>query len=583
MNYRVVNGNNRVEKSQIGGFWILLFAFGMVGKSYAQTYNNFHSQSNQVLWIGYWKFRAGDSTNWANPKYAYQHWKLLRLKKRTIINKHQGVFWLKTKVHFTKNAQNNPIVLHHYMFNAASEVYWDGVNINKNGKVGHNLGTEQSGSYTMMSTIPDSLLKAGIHQLSVRVSNFHYPGRSLFGRPNIGTALSMQQKENQWILEHTLMTTVLGLTILFCALLFFGLAKNFSLLFFIGFCLIQMLELLLGFYGVYQNIDIGIYNTLLDVLNVVKTIDGFCLVGYIVFEFQIGQKRHWLTGAFVVSVITSIGAFYHLSLIWLMTTGVLLVAIWHKKYLAMAVLGGVIGWVLFTYGYVAWGYFYGLIILMLSMIITSILQMYRGVKAQHQMELRTSRLENQLLKKNIQPHFLMNSLISLQQLIHEDPFKAEEMIDELAIEFHVFSRVAEKKLISMKDELKLCQAHLRIMEFRKGATFLLETINITGEEEVPPAIFHTLIENGITHGYGNKQKGYFVLEKSTFRNQIRYRLFNDGETDSDAYQTEEQTIGSGTGMKYVQARLSESYGARWEMNFGKVTGGWETIIEIPKP
>lgn len=131
MNYRVVNGNKRFERSQIRGFLILFFIFGIIGKSNAQTYNNFHSQANQVLWVGYWKFCAGDSINWADQKYVYQHWQLLRLKKRTIINKHQGVFWLKTRVEFVKSAQNKPIVLHHYMFNAASEVYWDGVNINK--------------------------------------------------------------------------------------------------------------------------------------------------------------------------------------------------------------------------------------------------------------------------------------------------------------------------------------------------------------------------------------------------------------------------------------------------------------------
>jgi len=215
------------------------------------------------------------------------------------------------------------------------------------------------------------------------------------------------------------------------------------------------------------------------------------------------------------------------------------------------------------------------------MIVVSILQIHRRVKQQHQIELRTSRLENQLLKKNIQPHFLMNSLISLQQIIHEDPFKAEDMIDELASEFQVFSRVAEKKLIAMKDELKLCRAHLRIMEYRKGASFTLETINITGEERIPPAIFHTLVENGITHGYGLKNKGRFVLEKSLNNKQIIYRLYNDGEMNPDSKGAQKQLIGSGTGIKYIQARLSESYGNNWRMDYGQVDRGWETTIRLP--
>ena len=558
--------------------WSICLLFFVMGKAQSQATNVL--QTKQLLWLAGWKFHAGDSLHWSKPAYQYQHWEHLRLNKRLILNKHTGTFWLKTNVQLTGQSLES-LVFHYYLFNAACEIYWDGAYIDRNGTIGTDVQSEKTGNYTGMFPIPTTLLTPGIHEISIRVSNYHFPNRSLFGRPNIGTTLMMQQKNNQWVLEHTLITTVLGLTILFCVLLFFGLAKNLSLLCFIGFCVVQMLELLLKFYGVYQNINIGLYNTLLDILQLIKILDGFFLVGYLVLEFQINPLKYWLSGALLISVFNHWWAFDHFSILWLMAGVIVTMAIAQKKYLAFVILIGLIGWGFFAYGYPVWGYFWGLVILMASMIVVSILQIYRRAQQQHQIELRTSRLENQLLKKNIQPHFLMNSLISLQQIIHEDPFKAEDMINELASEFQVFSRVAEKKLIAMKDELKLCRAHLRIMEYRKGASFVLETINITGEERIPPAIFHTLVENGITHGYGLKNQGRFILEKSLHKKQIVYRLYNDGEMSPNQKATQKQLIGSGTGIKYIQARLNESYGKKWQMNYGEVDEGWETTIVLP--
>ena len=63
----------------------------------------------------------------------------------------------------------------------------------------------------------------------------------------------------------------------------------------------------------------------------------------------------------------------------------------------------------------------------------------------------------------------------------------------------------------MEEELSMCRAHLQIMGFRKHACFELKTEGIEGTEKIPPAIFHTLIENGLTHGYAERDQGLFIL------------------------------------------------------------------------
>ncbi|MEL6968588.1 MAG: hypothetical protein AAFO02_00355 [Bacteroidota bacterium] len=59
----------------------------------------------------------------------------------------------------------------------------------------------------------------------------------------------------------------------------------------------------------------------------------------------------------------------------------------------------------------------------------------------------------------------------------------------------------------------LGRKYLAIMGFRREAKFQLLTDGISGEEQIPPAVFHTLIENGLTHGFADRKEGTFAYIK----------------------------------------------------------------------
>jgi LytS/YehU family sensor histidine kinase len=92
---------------------------------------------------------------------------------------------------------------------------------------------------------------------------------------------------------------------------------------------------------------------------------------------------------------------------------------------------------------------------------------------------------------------------------------------------------------------------------------------------VPPMIFHTLIENGLTHGYENKLQGTFTLQRKKNSNCVQYILSNDGDFNSG-----ESKDSSGFGLRYIKNRLEESYPDRWDIISRKQAQGWETTIEI---
>jgi LytS/YehU family sensor histidine kinase len=87
--------------------------------------------------------------------------------------------------------------------------------------------------------------------------------------------------------------------------------------------------------------------------------------------------------------------------------------------------------------------------------------------------LRSSRLKLQLLKKSIQPHFLMNSIASAIDWIEEHPASGVELLLALSEEFRILLDSADENLIPLERELALCQTHLTVMGFRKLASYEL--------------------------------------------------------------------------------------------------------------
>jgi LytS/YehU family sensor histidine kinase len=113
------------------------------------------------------------------------------------------------------------------------------------------------------------------------------------------------------------------------------------------------------------------------------------------------------------------------------------------------------------------------------------------------------------------------------------------------------------------------------MNYRKRGQFNFITEGINEEDKIPPMIIHTLIENGMTHGYENKNTGYFKLIRKEFPGGIQYSLFNDSHLVNSEFK-------EGTGYKYIRARLEESYMDKWKLDYKPVENGWEVIFEIHK-
>lgn len=117
-------------------------------------------------------------------------------------------------------------------------------------------------------------------------------------------------------------------------------------------------------------------------------------------------------------------------------------------------------------------------------------------------QLRTVNAEtvNQLLRQQIQPHFLFNALNVLKSLIRKYPDTAEEYLISLSDFLRASVNQNKKVLVSLAEELKICHDYMEMQKIRFGNALNYE-VNITDTESghLPVFSLQPLLENAIKH------------------------------------------------------------------------------------
>jgi LytS/YehU family sensor histidine kinase len=168
----------------------------------------------------------------------------------------------------------------------------------------------------------------------------------------------------------------------------------------------------------------------------------------------------------------------------------------------------------------------------------------------------------------------LNSLTALTEWVESEPAVGVKMIEALAEEFRSIASMTGATTVTIAQELELCRQHLKVMGLRKNQPFELRADNVHLDARIPPAIFHTLIENALTHNHYT-DGAVFVLEDALLgRDRRIYRL-------RTPLMRVPSTASAGTGHRYVEARLRDVFGERWRFSSGPQSGEWIDTLEVP--
>lgn len=162
----------------------------------------------------------------------------------------------------------------------------------------------------------------------------------------------------------------------------------------------------------------------------------------------------------------------------------------------------------------------------------------------------------QALQSRIRPHFLFNSMNIIASLIHVDPDKAEQAVEDLSELFRASLRAEGE--VGLNEELELCQHYINIEKFRLGDRLQVEwQINAVPEQvRIPALTLQPLIENAIYHGVEPR------FEPSTVRITVDYdsRDVSIIITNPVAPPTATPARGNRMAINNIRQRLQAHYG-----------------------
>lgn len=162
------------------------------------------------------------------------------------------------------------------------------------------------------------------------------------------------------------------------------------------------------------------------------------------------------------------------------------------------------------------------------------------------------------LRQQLQPHFLFNSLNSINALIGTRPAEARVMVQQLSSFLRSTLKKDEGQWVLLKEELEQLELYLAIEKVRFGNRLqtIVETETISLEMKLPALLLQPLVENAIKFGlYGTVGETTIEVHASVINGQLVIAIINPFDNDSIPDEK-----GTGFGLSSVKRRLYLLFG-----------------------
>lgn len=518
-------------------------------------------------------YKKGDHPSWAVESLKDDDWSDSKPESK-------GIYWIRAAFDLSNHRfpdRRKELVI---SVLGAYEVYFEGVLIGKNGQLSSNAKEEIPGHLDQKFILPDSLSTKGKITLALRVSDH-------LGNP-AHHQISLRIDSYNEFYKYGIVLSLLLYTL---AGMFLTVALYYSFLFFVShrrtgyflfgmFCFVLFVLIIMTYSRYYWPYLYTQYGLWLMISSLLSLCAAILLPIFLIDNFQIPDKI-WIIGISTFIVVTAYFVFIAdetapLFFSVMISTFLTIWAIFKRRSGSWEALTGLL---IFLTGmmYFDLSIFVGFGILVIANLFSLAVIQRKERRDYEASLLRSGRLKLELLKKNLKPHFLMNSLTNIISLIENEPKTSIRLIEALSEEFYSLNEMTDKKLVSLNQEIKLCESHLEVMGIRNDVAYQFKKEVDSLDIMLPPAILHTLIENGVTHCRPVNGEVVFdltVKERDTITS-VQLKVMGTLNEESDPKE--------GTGMAYIRSRLEESFPGKWQLTYGKRKEGiWCTNIDFSK-
>ncbi len=206
-----------------------------------------------------------------------------------------------------------------------------------------------------------------------------------------------------------------------------------------------------------------------------------------------------------------------------------------------------------------------------------------------QQQTESARLNEQLskaqlnaLRRQIEPHFLFNTLNAIAGLVREGRNDtAVSMIAGLSDFLRRVVKDSNRQEVSLGDEIEFVQKYLDIQKIRFAERLQL-SVNVPGElfsAQVPSLILQPMVENAVKHGIAKRAQGGAIrISGSRSNGRLTLRVYNDGPALPEDWENSP----SGTGISNARTRLQGLYGDAFELSLrNQDPEGVEALVSVP--
>lgn len=187
------------------------------------------------------------------------------------------------------------------------------------------------------------------------------------------------------------------------------------------------------------------------------------------------------------------------------------------------------------------------------------------------LEARLAKTHLQVLKMQLQPHFLFNTLNAIAELVHTDPEAADQMITRLGRLLRLSLDHASHQVVPLRQEADFLRVYMDIeqVRFQDRLQVVWDLAPDTLDSAVPTLLWQPVLENAIRHGVTPLAgRGRIVITSRRDAEDLVLEIRDNGQGLPP-----EGAPRQGVGLRNVRERVEQLYGPRAQFTLSPALGG----------
>jgi two-component system, LytTR family, sensor kinase len=197
-----------------------------------------------------------------------------------------------------------------------------------------------------------------------------------------------------------------------------------------------------------------------------------------------------------------------------------------------------------------------------------------------ELEGRLAKTHLQVLKMQLQPHFLFNTLNTVAELVHTDPEAADQMITRLGRLLRLSLDHAGHQVVPLRQEADFLRLYIEIeqVRFQDRLQFVWDLAADTLEAAVPTLLWQPVVENAIRHGVTPLAgRGRIVIASRREGDDLVLEIRDNGKGLPP-----EGVPREGVGLRNIRERVAQLYGSRGRFSLTPALGGGtDATLRLP--